>query len=1716
SSRTNSWMDKNAVKQHPKKFYRVTAPQPLSSNNSTLPVTMAMAGAVVLWKRRKILTAHAYPARGTDRGPTDHRIKSGEDDKGVPMGLATFVPTDLAERYRFAAQAHQQDLVRELREKFGAYGFTRLVYPAAGGDHMTVLSALRIWPNIEELHFIDPVLDEQSIRQWQDNLETQGGLWGLADVPEATFITGDYRANPPLGPTTGRTLFIDKTPGQKGCLRQDPQWVKALLRDARAGDAILSLNIISNPVLNIAGVQLGPLTLPHDYDHQQQWWLTRLPAAVEKNGYNGFKFRRGYNGPAVLPGVLDDKSRPWLLAQGSWGKVERTSGSSLTEEELAEINAQLTRQRQALLQDAVFRESQLCIVSPARTAAHFETRGRQVPRIALDTRTFINPDLLRIVLSHEFKDLYYQAKYPQIPMIVREMLSHLTVDVREFMALVTKDRRRARKLLEDYRQLADVNGMYRIYSLIYNNRYEGPLGLAGEVYYMLTREPLYFQSQREAMAKLSLSQVLAHEIFKKEIQAGSIRFNDQDQGEMGFTKDIPVTERPRKAFSWGRPWQEPEGRQMDLGLDIKSFTGFLLLMAASLSLTGCSSHHAAAAVADLAAGVMMAVAGTLFSMTVLLRPQSRFMKWLLTVSTTRWHDRFKMRLFEWISLGLPSIKKHLQINIVLPGSASLRANHAVSLPPDVAMKTLAMKESQENILRIQQKGWALNNFTGVLHPQNPQMQRGLESATAGDLQGEGNQYMPGTAEAPVVLTFDGKKIWQRLPLNGRSELAPGSVVYAVWHHPKDPNQYMEGVLSLQDDSRNKVIPRVHEGSWEILTAHDHQDYVRLRPNLLAVVPVTDVYHRQRQAVGAFQGSHGVFLLGPGLDRREALERMTRGLVLAGILGESGKLIVSSRRQSDNTDISTIQEAALACAGTVRQKEIFTIGRNGDTISGNGAGPIKGLWVWFNNPHARKIYFEGKRIDSLRICLFGFPGEPLAHLVSGAYSQFSVTGLIGLSDADGSFSELAATQAGRLSSGLCQVLAQRPIPLKPEGLINLLERYKQAVDYYASQGGRLGDALKQADAVIAGGKQGSFSRDYAEKFAGYIVVESSPGAITAEARDHLLAKGIFVLGNSVVEIGPSLAAKTGYISAKKGTAAPPEMLLQDRMFFEMMVRLMNDLEAAARKFDKTPTEFGQAYQDIVLQGEESFNKTITQLSGASVAALRSLALVKGDAPLWNNRTYEALLALRRWDVLDQSMQTLAAVRQRIKILVGEQREGIVFVDLAAAREDEAKIEKRIPEEKKDYEKDLNGLPPSLRSGFETFLAGIKGTPELRVLKRLAYNIFIVNLPFNLAFHFAVYDEAYRGRLLSYRSQDQWMELLMRCSQETKPLDTINAIFALSHLELPPAIRGEIVSMMDQMFSLSLRADPVSKSLSTSALKTLSVSQAIVVTNKERTERLLNAVCMMALERMNITSAGDTLLNQMANYSQMDVTVQKWFEFALSQYSPPWRELYDEAYEKIERWRGYFRMQGWLDDEGFHPEKAAHGSKIQSDFVTAAGDFRSCAVLSEMWARTLEEHAGTPECPERTRKHLLESAQALKRQKQRHYEFAARLADASRLEGTVLAMFRPKEAWPLWMKAGDMRQARLALSSMISWREAGKRCAKQEVPDGQAPCLVNLAQYVTRPNVLTHTFMGIFMTNSLTQNHQTDMAEVYDTSFDLGSTLSRYVNEHREFMEGVITR
>ncbi len=208
--------------------------------------------------------------------------------------------------------------------------------------------------------------------------------------------------------------------------------------------------------------------------------------------------------------------KPIELAQGKYAKVEaldQKTAESIFEgsldEKIVEINEKLEAIKRRLLAEGFFSEEdfkavEVIIQSGAWKSAFFKSLRQDQNSIYINLLSFKNLDFLYIVIKHELTDLKLKRLFPDIDPALREAFTLINVNIAGFMNLRNQHPIRARRLLDDYRDVAHSNiGLFIRYQRILNNKsLNDPFALFEDICRMVAEEKVYFPNMRQRMQAL--------------------------------------------------------------------------------------------------------------------------------------------------------------------------------------------------------------------------------------------------------------------------------------------------------------------------------------------------------------------------------------------------------------------------------------------------------------------------------------------------------------------------------------------------------------------------------------------------------------------------------------------------------------------------------------------------------------------------------------------------------------------------------------------------------------------------------------------------------------------------------------------------------------------------------------------------------------------------------------------------------------------------------------------------------------------------------------------------------------------------------------------------------------------------------------------------------------------------------------------------------------
>ncbi|MFH1519603.1 MAG: hypothetical protein ABIE75_03425, partial [Candidatus Omnitrophota bacterium] len=209
---------------------------------------------------------------------------------------------------------------------------------------------------------------------------------------------------------------------------------------------------------------------------------------------------------------------PVLLASGRFGSL-KADGAMIedilgrpADEVVAEINGQLNKAKQRILVGQHFRDVdfdvEVSVEAQRYRAETFIKPSRQRKTgIIFDWRSLKNSDFLFIINRHAFTDLKLEELYPGINPALRELFTHLFVNIAEVINLRDQNISGARKLIGDYDRVASrKTGLYPRYLKIVNNpAVKDPFSdeIIVDIVYMIAEEPVYFANIRNQMKQLA-------------------------------------------------------------------------------------------------------------------------------------------------------------------------------------------------------------------------------------------------------------------------------------------------------------------------------------------------------------------------------------------------------------------------------------------------------------------------------------------------------------------------------------------------------------------------------------------------------------------------------------------------------------------------------------------------------------------------------------------------------------------------------------------------------------------------------------------------------------------------------------------------------------------------------------------------------------------------------------------------------------------------------------------------------------------------------------------------------------------------------------------------------------------------------------------------------------------------------------------------------------
>lgn len=228
-------------------------------------------------------------------------------------------------------------------------------------------------------------------------------------------------------------------------------------------------------------------------------------------GEDGFVRRQWHKDPLILG---EGTFRRVHVKQAAVKRIMDHNGNrEKTPQEVMEGKQRVIRDMLAEVKDRILSEEgtvftekdfnvQVIVPYHARKSAWFDGKDSKTKRIYVDWSSFKNRDFLYIVIKHELTDIKIKENFPDTDSALRELFTHLNVNIQEFRKLCTYTPDRAKQLLDDYADIAHhEKGLYPRYVRILNGDFNTPME---DVVIMLASnvENAYFKSMQVKMKRV--------------------------------------------------------------------------------------------------------------------------------------------------------------------------------------------------------------------------------------------------------------------------------------------------------------------------------------------------------------------------------------------------------------------------------------------------------------------------------------------------------------------------------------------------------------------------------------------------------------------------------------------------------------------------------------------------------------------------------------------------------------------------------------------------------------------------------------------------------------------------------------------------------------------------------------------------------------------------------------------------------------------------------------------------------------------------------------------------------------------------------------------------------------------------------------------------------------------------------------------------------------
>jgi hypothetical protein len=202
-------------------------------------VQHAMTG----WSMQKLALDAAGPATLTLRSPRNNIVLMSVDPNSgdtAPKKKRNGLVPDMDEWVAHYERIKNTPLpyadIRDAMSEYERRGVTHIIYPAARYDTLLISGLLDAFPDVQQVTLIDPVYEDRDFAEYtrRDFQKTH---------PDVTlnFVADNYLTMEKwTQPGHGRILLVDKWPGNNAELRENLGYRKAIMRDVRPLDYVLT------------------------------------------------------------------------------------------------------------------------------------------------------------------------------------------------------------------------------------------------------------------------------------------------------------------------------------------------------------------------------------------------------------------------------------------------------------------------------------------------------------------------------------------------------------------------------------------------------------------------------------------------------------------------------------------------------------------------------------------------------------------------------------------------------------------------------------------------------------------------------------------------------------------------------------------------------------------------------------------------------------------------------------------------------------------------------------------------------------------------------------------------------------------------------------------------------------------------------------------------------------------------------------------------------------------------------------------------------------------------------------------------------------------------------------------------------------------------------------------------------------------------------------